>query len=53
MLHNYAYEVTVARPGGGTYTYRGTYNNLRSESEAIATLRRSYSNIIDYNVWEV
>lgn len=52
MYHNYRYQVTCRLPGGGTQTFSGIYTNLRSESEAIATLKRQYSNIVDYDVWE-
>lgn len=52
MYHNYRYSVTFRVPGGGTVTRTGMYTNLRSEAEAVATLKRQYSNIVDYDVWE-
>lgn len=52
MYHNYCYQV-ICMIGGVRQTFSGRYSNLRSESEAIATLKRQYSNIVDYNVWEV
>lgn len=52
-MHNYRYQVTCMIPGTNqTQTFSGIYTNLRSESEAIATLKRQYRNIVDYDVWE-
>ncbi len=51
MYHNYRYQVTCM-VCGRRQTYSGMYTNLRSESEAIATLKRQYPNIVDYDVWE-
>ncbi len=53
-MHNYRYQVTCMIPGTNQrQTFSGMYTNLRSESEAIATLKRQYRNIVDYDVWEV
>ncbi len=52
MYHTYRYQVIVMQ-GSTRVTYSGQYTNLRSESEAIATLKRQYMNIVDYDVWEV
>ena len=53
MYHNYRYQVICRTPGGGKSIYTGMYTNLRSEAEAVAALKRHYSNIIEYDVWEV
>lgn len=51
MYHNYRYQV-ICLIGGQRLIYSGMYTNMRSEAEAIAALKRNYSNIVDYDVWE-
>lgn len=51
MYHNYYYQV-ICMVNGARLVYNGMYTNMRSKAEAIATLKRLYSNIVDYDVWE-
>lgn len=49
-MRQYHYQVRWRSPGGGISVTGGTVN-ANSQSEVIAFIRRTYSNIVDYNVW--
>lgn len=49
-MRQYHYQVHCRVPGGTISVYGGTIS-ANSKAKVIAFIRRSYSNIVDYNIW--